>query len=175
MKTALASVLLIALTACVSPSQESKVDKKILEPPRFWTALANDAKLPKWQRGVAVYLLFDRHVRTGMDLRELGEILRKPTWIKENDVSEVVAVVGSIPLKRQPGVRIFRVLVFHNPNFELHDSERFAIYLGVSGEIDKKGLVSTIRGEKTEVEKCKLTAWAFSPTWAEFLEEIPKR
>lgn len=144
---------------------------KPLEPPAFWTDLANDEKVETWRRAVAIYFLFDRHVKQEIALEELAGLMNKPKWIKEEDFVRVGKFTGSLPLPFMPGDSLFRVRVFPNKDVARHNKECFAIFLYVTGKIDKEDVVSTIvSGKKGKYEKVKLKAWAISPTWAEYLK-----
>ncbi len=154
-------------------AQETKKGKdRILEPVRFWTAIIENDKLEPWQRGIALYLLFERHVDKDATLGKLGEILNKPTWIKENDVRLITRLAGWVPLKLSFEDSTFSIRVFTNSDLEKNNRESIGLYITVSGEIDKATFLSIISNrQRHKNDSRRIKEFAFSPT----LEEYTKK
>jgi hypothetical protein len=168
----LAGTVMLLLLISSGVNHEKPMDPdKVLEPPAFWTALANDGKVETWRRALSVYLLFERHVKRGGTLGELAELINKPKWIDEDDV-QVVTKGGIMPLKRTPGDTIFCVVVFRDDAVET-SSKQFALYVNVSGKMDKKTFLSIIlKRDKSDNEKQTIKDWAFTPNWDTYVKSI---
>jgi hypothetical protein len=175
MKMTFFALVLAALFLSRGITQERKQEMpKMLEPPIFWTDIANNEKLETWRRGLAIHLLFERHAAKDITLGKLAEVMNKPMWMKDEDVSRITYLGGWIPLEMTPGDTMFCIVVFPNQNVERHNKECIGIYLNVSGEIDRKDFLATIKGQKSNFENTKLKAWAISPTWNEYVKRIPR-
>lgn len=140
---------------------------------RFWSAVANDEKQPIWRRSAAIYMLFGKHVEREMTLAELAEILDKPTWLKEEDVSLIFKIAGWVPpevLRFNEDETLFCIIVFSDwKNIERHNKQCLAVYMSVSGQLSKKDFVSDLLSPLGNTSKDRLVkAWAISPTWAEY-------
>jgi hypothetical protein len=148
---------------------------KVLEPATFWTGIANDNKQEKWRRALAVYLLVERHVKPDITLGQLATMLDHPNWIEAQEVSKVVALAGNLPGKITDGDSIFVIRVFEDKSGRKGQisKERFAIYIKVTGEIDKKDLVPAIMNtDKTAHDGAKIKEFALSPKWDDYLKQI---
>jgi len=86
--------LLVTLLGNVGPINES---------PAFWKDIANNQAFSDLHRRRAVMQLFYRHVRVGMTLRELGEVMKGSTWIKDSDIVSVRLFSGTLPLHSTTG------------------------------------------------------------------------
>jgi len=128
----------------VAPVEKTKEE----ETAGFWTAAANDEKLETWQRGLAVYFLFERHVKAGITLGTIAETLKKPDWIKLKNTRFMQA--GS-PFMAEQGESVLAIEVFPRDRVENRRKYCTAIYLHISGEIDEKDFLSTVNGEKSKL------------------------
>jgi len=72
----------------------AQLDLPPKEPARFWSQIANDADYPRFQRQRAVIQLFRRHVRVGMRVSQLAQLLDHSTWLRAMDVKDFVFVSG---------------------------------------------------------------------------------
>jgi hypothetical protein len=86
--------LLLTLLGNVGPVDES---------PAFWKEIANNPTFSDLHRRRAVMQLFYRHVRVGMTLRELGEVTKGSTWVKDSDIVAVRLFSGTLPLHGTTG------------------------------------------------------------------------
>jgi hypothetical protein len=153
--------------------QSSSETQKQMEPPRFWTAIANDQKLEPWRIGLAIHLLFERHVDQEISLGKLAKVLNKPTWITEKNVTIVTFIVGNYPLRLTKGDTMFSVTLFRNDKVKRDDKDLMVVCINVTGQIDVKDFVGVISGEKSKYENTKLRAWAIFPPWDSFIQRIP--
>ncbi len=174
MKLSLFAIVLALSFVLHGNTQEAKQAPKLLEPPSFWTAIANDENLHPNQRALAIHSLFERHVKQDSSLGRLAEVLSKQTWISDKDVEEVIIVGGYIPLEMTSGDSMILMAVFRNANLEKQRKEFIAIFMNVSGQIDADAFLDTIKGKKTKYENTKLKAWAISPTWNECVKRISR-
>lgn len=113
------------------------------ESPGFWSAIANSPDCRPEHRRLAVRELFKRHVKPGMTLAELGELLDDPTWLADDDVSAVTAVGGKVPVSMTPGDSVFVVALF--PKLPGEQTSHWAIYLRVEGKVEREGLLQALR------------------------------
>lgn len=86
--------LLATLLGNVGPINES---------PAFWKDIANNPAFSDLHRRRAVMQLFYRYVRVGMTLRELGDVMKGSTWIKDSDIVSVQLFSGTLPLHSTTG------------------------------------------------------------------------
>lgn len=126
---------------------------QVREPPKFWSDIANSDEYTKGHRRIAIFELFQRHVKLGVDLSKLGEILDKPTWLKDRSVEIVTTVYGYVPLKHLSPGTVFRICVFP----ELKGLE-WSVYLRVSGEVSLDDFLKVIHRQdaKEQVKEAKL-------------------
>ncbi len=127
---------------------------------------------------MAIYFLFNRHVKKDAALGEIAELLGKPKWIKEDEVRVISAFTGQLPLEFTPvDARMFQIRVFSNKDAAKDGMEHFVIYMNVKndpGQMDKEDFTSTLLSEKKDKHaNTRLKAWAISPSWAEYVKRIP--
>ncbi|HEX5417669.1 MAG TPA: hypothetical protein VFZ25_18585 [Chloroflexota bacterium] len=133
------------------------------EPPSFWTKIANDAAYPPDQRRRAVFELFVRHVTPGETLGQLARQLDHPTWLYASDVTVIDRLGGKIPVSWSPEDTIVAIAVF--PDLPDGRYAHWAIYLKVSGKIERDSLVRVLLGEPTgaAVRDARLLEFGLSP------------
>jgi hypothetical protein len=78
------------------------------ETPAFWKAIADNPKCSDLHRRRAVLQLFYRYVHTGMTLRDLAELVKGSSWLKDSDVGSVytrgnVFAVNLLPTRDPTG------------------------------------------------------------------------
>jgi hypothetical protein len=117
----------------------------VTEPPDFWTRVANSAEYTKRHRRVAVIELFRRHVKPGMSLAELGDVLDRAIWLNECTVTALETVYAIIPLRGGVLPGAFAILVF--PEIP---GDMWRIYLRVSEHLEVDTFLSALRGEDVE-------------------------
>jgi len=120
------------------------VEQLLATPPtedeaELWAQIANSDKYSDARRRLAVYLLFKRHVRSGMELREVASLLANPTWLKKDNARNITALGSMIPIQLKPGETVF---VF-SPEFSSQNKST-GIYLRVEGT-PLKDLLDKIR------------------------------
>ncbi len=98
--------------------------------PSFWIEIANDPTYSLVHRRLCVFELFRRHVRVGMKLRRMNEVLGDPKWLQDGDIHLVRIVVGWIPVELQSGDSVFCIWVLPEPG-----RESVLVYLRVSGDV----------------------------------------
>jgi hypothetical protein len=115
------------------------------EPPKFWSDIANSTEYTELHRRVAVAELFKRHIRPGMKLSELAEVLDSPTWMENSNVSTVESIYGYVPLMGLSPGTVFAVHLFPRlPGLG------WFIYLRISGEIRRDDFLKVLRGHDVE-------------------------
>jgi hypothetical protein len=170
--SALIAPIFLVLGVISMPSlQEAKVKtEKEPEPAAFWTGLADNDHIDVWRRGLALYLLFDRHIPKDITLGEFARILNKPKWISSEQVF-VITRGGVFSLELTPGDTMFLVVAFSSKDIEKHNRESVGLYLNVSGKVTKEDFMAAIAGRGTPDQKAKrIRAWAFSPKWEDYLK-----
>lgn len=133
------------------------------EPASFWTKIANRADYGPDQRRRAVFELFKRHVSPGLTLGELSDLLDHPAWLDDAHVSVVDRLGGKIPVTWTPQDTIFVLAVF--PNLPDGRYAHWAIYLKVSGKVDRESFIRAIRGIAVPdaVRTARLLEFGLSP------------
>jgi hypothetical protein len=101
---------------------------RVAERPDFWTTIANDANYTERHRGYCILALFKRHVRPGMTLGELTEILHGARWLLPDRVYRFPVMGGYVPVVGSPS----RDSIF---SLHLPGGLDQAVYLSVSGTL----------------------------------------
>ena len=83
--------MVVFLTLCLGALLGDK------EPPQVWAALADCPALAKTTRRDCVLELFRRHVRSGMQLSEVGRLLDHPNWLKDEGIHYFDIIAGQVP------------------------------------------------------------------------------
>jgi len=115
------------------------------EPPKFWSDIANSTEYTELHRRFAVAELFKRHIRPGMKLSELAEVLDSPTWMENSNVRTVESIYGYVPLMRLSPGTVFAVHLF--PRLT---GLGWFIYIRISGEIGRDDFLKVLRGYDVE-------------------------
>jgi len=68
-----------------------------IEPPEFWSKVANDHGYSPFHRRKCIFELFKRHIKAGISLAGLAATLDKPTWLKRENVVIVTRLGGKLP------------------------------------------------------------------------------
>lgn len=110
----------------------------------FWNDIAKNSGYGKLHRAHCIFQLFKRHISVGMNLYRFGELLRNPTWLKNEDIEIVNALNGEIPVTWTLNDTIFVFRIFP----ELSNKYSFAIYLRILGKIDRNDLIWLLRGNE---------------------------
>jgi hypothetical protein len=104
------------------------------------TTIANDPAYSPEERRTAVLRLFREHVRPGMTLAEVGDLLEGAPWLDDGDVTVVEDVGGALPVRPSEGVTIARIAVLPSsgsPSF---------VFLAIAGEVDGSDVAAALRG-----------------------------
>jgi hypothetical protein len=101
------------------------------EPPQYWSRIANDAHYQRFQRRMAVYQLFKRHVHVGMRLSELNPLLQRPTWLRTDDISVFKELIGKIPVHWNFDDTVLVIRFLPDPHKDV-----VGVYLHVAGKVD---------------------------------------
>ncbi|WP_437993257.1 hypothetical protein [Sorangium sp. So ce145] len=107
--------------------------------------IANDATRGASERRVAVFELFKRHVRAGSTVADVARLLKRPTWLRDEDVHLVEDVGGRPPpvvLNANDTVFALDILPGAAP---VHDL--WTVYLRISGHVDRNLFSKVVRGE----------------------------
>ena len=135
---------------------DPKVDKQTLietiqklgevtESAQFWTVIANSDGYSKGHRRHAVFQLFQRFVSPDMTLFALAQILNNPRWLADEDISIVTVLGGEIPVTWTLDDTVFVLSVF--PDLPDDRYANWAIYLRLSGKVNREDFIKVIRGE----------------------------
>ena len=119
----------------------------VVEPPGFWTNIANSHEHAIRHRRLSVFCLFGRHVKPRMRLSELATMLKDSTWFNDEDITVVEDLGGHIPvqLTHDDTVFVLSILPTMPP-----PSEYWAIFLRVSGRVDRNSFVRLLRGGEVD-------------------------
>jgi len=76
----------------------------VTEPSLFWTEIANDNSYSLERRHACLTQLFRRHVKAGLSLGELAQVIRQPNWLTNCPIQKLLAGTGYCPVKLgEPG------------------------------------------------------------------------
>lgn len=113
--------------------------------------VTNSSKYPDSRRRRAVLLLFDRHIRKGMELRTAAGLLASPVWLKKTNVFVVRDVTGLIPVRIMPGETVFAVW----PRLPFSDVSH--VYLRVKGSPSVDSFCNALLGKCSDAGALKIT------------------
>src|SRR6266576_23758 len=84
--TILLLFFVLPLSGCHGPGRNEETAMyrpgQMGEPAAFWAKLANNTSVEPSCRRVCVLELFRRHVRPGMSLGQVADLLDNPTWLE---------------------------------------------------------------------------------------------
>jgi hypothetical protein len=118
-----------------------------------WARVANSKEYSDIRRRRAVLQLLDRHVRPGMTLGNIADVLAKPSWLKRESV-KVSQWVG--------GESIAVVLI----QLPADDGSALSLRIG-SGQMTEDLVYDTLQGKKTDATSRKVIAITVYPDTAE--------
>lgn len=112
----------------------------VVEPPAFWSAIANDPEYRPDHRRICVFQLFKRHAREGMHVYQLAHTLDKPTWLKAENIFIVRSLHGKIPVALTPDDTVFFIRI------GLPTDNNSAVYMRIAGkDLDQKDLFNVLK------------------------------
>lgn len=110
----------------------------VVEPPSFWSEIANDATMPVAHRKLALVQLVRRHVLPGnTTVGELAEMLNGARWLSNSDITVITEIGGKVPVSWSLDDTL---IVIPLPG------GRGAIYLAIEGHYTVEQLTSALRG-----------------------------
>jgi hypothetical protein len=113
----------------------------VVEPPSFWSDIANDAEYSSDHQRICIFQLFSRHVHAGMTLLQLAAVLNKPRWLKRENIMKITSLYGKVPVLFNLEDSIFAI----RPG--LPPENYSAIYLRIRGkEVEPDGLFDLLKG-----------------------------
>jgi hypothetical protein len=117
-----------------------------IEPPQFWTAIANDTDRDNVIRRISVIRLINRHATAGMTLTAFCRLLDNPNWLNKTDFTNWNEAIlgGWIPAeidRKNSTTFCFRV-------FPDIPGDVYAVYFRVSGKMDVDTLWTLFHGER---------------------------
>lgn len=112
--------------------------------PEFWSHIASDPAYEEAHRARCAIRLFQRHVRPGISLGELAELLRNPNWIADDDIEIVRHLRGEVPVAWTNEDTVISLRLFP----QLAGVAGFAIYLRVAGKVDRGSFIDLLRGQE---------------------------
>ena len=140
----------------------------------LWARIANSDEYSDARRRRAVLLLFDRHVRRGMELRTVTSLLDNPVWLKRDNIHLVDLIAGWMPIDMVNGETVFCVIAEFSPL-----NREGAVYLRVQWDPfaepsnrdhstvkdeAEKSFYNALLGKESEAATLKITAVAASPS-----------
>jgi hypothetical protein len=120
----------------------------VKESPKFWSDIANSMEYTKLHRRVAIVELMRRHVRPGMKLSQLAQVLDNPIWMRNTTVKTVTWLGGYVPLTSLSPGTVFEISLF--PELGGPTWSIWCIYFRVSGEIDLDDFKKVLQGQAIE-------------------------
>lgn len=139
--------------------------KEVNENSTFWADIANSDRFNNDHRRRAVFMLFKRHVKPKIRLKELGEILNHPTWLQFENIHIIKELTGEIPVEFNLNNTAILINIF--PDLPDGQYERWAIYLSIEGKISVEDFYKIISsgGKKVmkELRERKLLEFGLSP------------
>lgn len=118
---------------------------KATEPPTIWATVANDEGYGIQHRRLCVLELFRRHVRTAMSLTDLKLVLGNLPWLRDEDIHEITALAGLIPVRWTGDDTVFAIELLPTTK-----DTAPAVYLRVAGEVKRGDLVNLLMGGKPD-------------------------
>ena len=126
-----------------------------------WARVANSDKYSVVRRCRALLQLFDRNAPQGMTLGELADVLKKPSWLKRENILEIVGSANNLRLTpASSGESVFCL------TFRLPPSDWSGVYLRVSaaeGVPTKDLLFDTLDGKKTNARRFAIAGTVVYP------------
>ena len=128
-----------------------------------WARVANSDKYSDVRRRRAIFQLFDRHVRPGMTLGEMANLLAKPSWLKRENLCKIVGPAwGYVPIRYVGAETGFSVSLC------LPSKDSSGVYVRVkdfpAGDaLTKDSLYGVLQGKKTDATGLKITAIVVYP------------
>ncbi len=110
------------------------------EKPMFWSNIINNEKYNLKHRSLALYQFFKRHVRQGMNLKELAQILNHPFWLNLQDIILVTEISGEMPVQFSLENTVIQLRVFPGV-FE----NNWAVYLLIEDKITIEEFYNVLR------------------------------
>src|SRR4051812_45305067 len=90
------------LCSCYHDKKEICFEKQLKnakESSDCWREVANNPDYSKERRRLAVFRLFKAHVKKGVTLKQLANILLNPSWFDLDDILVIEALGGSLPVR----------------------------------------------------------------------------
>ncbi len=135
------------------------------EPSTFWVDISNNNAYNDDHRRRAIFMLFKRHISNDITLYELSTHLKKPDWVKIENLQIVQTVGGGLPVNFNFDDTIIVVQIF--PSLSDGRWENWAIYLRIEGKISLENFYKIISGSgrkgKSELNGRRLLEFGLSP------------
>jgi len=128
--------------------------RRVNEPATFWVKIVNDPKYSPRHRAFCLLELFRRHVKPGMSLGEVSEVLRGAPWLHEEQAGRFYWLSGYLPVFGDCSTDSLFALRAVEP-----DKTRGidAVYITVGGgNVFPAQLVQVLKGETTDRDLGKL-------------------
>jgi hypothetical protein len=118
--------------------EAAKLLGAVVEPPSFWSAIANDASMSVLQRRLALVQLVRRHVLPGKTtIGVFAEMLDGAPWLSDGDITVINEIGGKIPVKWLPDHTVMAIAL---------PGGRGAIYLAIAGLFGEEEIAVALRG-----------------------------
>jgi len=114
---------------------------EVVEPPSFWSAIANDASMPVAHRKLAVVALVRRHLSPGMTVGAFADLLDGAPWLGDDDVAAVTGIFGKVPVSWGPDDTVVAIALPGGSG---------AIYLAITGRFAAAELATALRGSSRD-------------------------
>jgi hypothetical protein len=141
----------------------------------IWARVANSDKYSDIRRRRAIFQLFDRHVRQGMTLGELANLLAKPSWLKRKSIYRGMEPgFNYSPIYSAHGESIFRLCI-HLP-YENTSGVYMRVEDFLAGNpLTEDSFYGTLQGKEAKATQLKITAMVILPDTAEDIACVTHR
>jgi hypothetical protein len=114
----------------------------VAEKADFWVSITNDPRFSDLHRAYCVMQLFKRHVKPGMTLADLGDLLKGAKWLHGHDhIEHFIVLGGFVPVEWPLNASLFSIgLSRQDPDLVL--------FLSIYGEFDSLDLANSLRGDQ---------------------------
>lgn len=126
-------------------------------PPQFWSDIANSGLYSSEHRRWAVLQLFDRYAQPQWTLKEFGNLLASPTWLRQEEITYMDIPSGgaggfpNLPFDIARGQSLIGIRVC------LPTKDDSMIYLRMGARPDPKDIYATFMGNSSPADNIQVT------------------
>jgi|SoiMethySBSTD1v2_1073268.scaffolds.fasta_scaffold321181_3 hypothetical protein len=125
----------------------------ISEPPSFWHDIITNSFYGILHRKRCAMALFRRHGSRNVHIADLAGVLDAKAWIYSEDIRQIGAITGSIPVEVHIDETIFLIQILDRIEFEnaTKRSKEFGVYVRVLGKVQLEEFSSVLRTGRPSV------------------------